>query len=194
MFALSDAWLLGHRLSCTPTLFSRVETMPKWSEDDHCDRQDRRLFVIYSSRLFVSWTCVDLQVIALKALFSTSYILQSKHQSRNIRNIDDLTNQVSQTEQSVFSSLLSFLCSWIWNCPQIGFKYWRLFSTIIRYPSSTASQYWLFPLFRFCFDLSIGQSARIRSSEISFSFIWWPHFLANVHIKMILACSSYEIS
>jgi hypothetical protein len=54
---------------------------------------------------------IDAQEIILKATFSTNYILENKDQLENIKNIDDLTDQVSHVDDSLFSLFLSFSCS-----------------------------------------------------------------------------------
>lgn len=42
-----------------------------------------------------SFLKIDIQYIALKAIFSTDYVWQSKDRSETIQKLDDLTDQVS---------------------------------------------------------------------------------------------------
>ena len=64
--------------------------------------------MIYYSLLFLPQICIDMHEIALKAMFSTTYIGNSKYQSRKIKNIDDLTNQVSHKGQKLILIAFAF--------------------------------------------------------------------------------------
>jgi hypothetical protein len=50
-----------------------------------------------------------MQEIALKAIFSTTHMSDNESQSMNIKNIDDITNQVGHLLNSLFVFFFCFL-------------------------------------------------------------------------------------
>ncbi|CAM4800677.1 unnamed protein product [Rotaria magnacalcarata] len=75
--------------------FNYLESFASGPKDDCGGRQERRLIVSSQSLSFSYEILLDMHEITLKTIFSTSYILERKNQSANIKHIDELTGQLN---------------------------------------------------------------------------------------------------